>query len=360
MRIINKLHKRGLALFMALVMCLSLVQVTALAEDEVVANDVIISEDNTQEENTHEHSYAGTVQAPTCTETGKTVYTCECGDTYDEEGEPATGHTPEVLEAVAPTETETGLTEGSRCAVCDEILTAQEIIPATGVVIPAEVQAFLDAVYALYDVPTEQLLQAVEYAETLYDLLTGEQKALEEVYQCKTALDSFRQTMTLEETVEDTVKDEKSLKEAVAKGGTVKLCSDIALNATLVITGTVALDLNGYTLSLADGKAGSVIKVDGQNIEFTLDDSSIDGTGKITGGKGGSGVPYYGNSGGGICVLNGNLVINGGTITGNTAITYGGGVFFSCSGNFVMNGGKISNNSAVGGGGSLYNLEHLP
>ena len=73
MRIINKLHKRGLALFMALVMCLSLVQVTALAEDEVVANDVIISEDNTQEENTHEHSYAGTVQAPTCTETGKTV-----------------------------------------------------------------------------------------------------------------------------------------------------------------------------------------------------------------------------------------------------------------------------------------------
>ena len=34
MRIINKLRKRGLAMFMALVLCLSLVQVTAFAEDE--------------------------------------------------------------------------------------------------------------------------------------------------------------------------------------------------------------------------------------------------------------------------------------------------------------------------------------
>ncbi len=41
-------------------------------------------------------------------------------------------HTAAVIPAVAPTCTETGLTEGSRCSVCGEILTAQETVPALG------------------------------------------------------------------------------------------------------------------------------------------------------------------------------------------------------------------------------------
>ena len=41
-------------------------------------------------------------------------------------------HTPVVDEAVAPTCTETGLTQGSHCEKCGEILTAQEEIPALG------------------------------------------------------------------------------------------------------------------------------------------------------------------------------------------------------------------------------------
>jgi len=45
---------------------------------------------------------------------------------------PATGHTEEVLEAVAPTCTETGLTAGVKCTVCGDILTAQEVVEATG------------------------------------------------------------------------------------------------------------------------------------------------------------------------------------------------------------------------------------
>lgn len=41
-------------------------------------------------------------------------------------------HTPEVTPAVAPTCTETGLTEGSHCALCGEVLTEQEIVPVLG------------------------------------------------------------------------------------------------------------------------------------------------------------------------------------------------------------------------------------
>ena len=40
----------------------------------------------------HEHAYTAEVIEPTCTEAGKTIYTCRCGDTYEEEI-PATGHT---------------------------------------------------------------------------------------------------------------------------------------------------------------------------------------------------------------------------------------------------------------------------
>lgn len=79
----------------------------------------------------YDHTWdAGVVTvAPTCTAAGTRVYTGDTGATMTETVPPA-GHTPERIPAVAPTCTAAGRTEGSRCAVCGEILTAPETVPA--------------------------------------------------------------------------------------------------------------------------------------------------------------------------------------------------------------------------------------
>lgn len=78
------------------------------------------------------HAYDAVVTAPTCTEEGYTTYTCPCGDTYKDDIVPALGHTEKVVPAVAPTCTETGLTEGKVCSVCDVVLVEQKEVPALG------------------------------------------------------------------------------------------------------------------------------------------------------------------------------------------------------------------------------------
>lgn len=71
----------------------------------------------------------GSVTTPaTCTAAGVKTYTCTRDDCEDTKAEdiPALGHTPEVIPAKAATCTEKGLTEGSKCSICQEILVAQE------------------------------------------------------------------------------------------------------------------------------------------------------------------------------------------------------------------------------------------
>ena len=79
------------------------------------------------------HSYKTVVTAPTCENDGYTTYTCTvCGETHNGDYVNALGHTEVIDAAVAPTCTETGLTEGKHCSVCGKVLIAQTVKEALG------------------------------------------------------------------------------------------------------------------------------------------------------------------------------------------------------------------------------------
>ncbi|MDE5562017.1 MAG: leucine-rich repeat domain-containing protein [Clostridiales bacterium] len=69
----------------------------------------------------------------TCTQKAVYYYSCKCGekgDEYFEHGEINPDvHTEVVDETVAPTCTQTGLTEGKHCSVCSTIIIAQSTVP---------------------------------------------------------------------------------------------------------------------------------------------------------------------------------------------------------------------------------------
>ena len=89
----------------------------------------------------HEHAWGDwkTVTEATCTTAGLQERTCECGEKETKQI-PAIGHAEAVKSVVAPTCTETGLTEGKYCSVCNEVLAEQTVVEALGhaeVVTPA-------------------------------------------------------------------------------------------------------------------------------------------------------------------------------------------------------------------------------
>ena len=74
-------------------------------------------------------------KAPTCTESGLTDGSkcTKCGEILvEQEVIKANGHTEVIDKAVAPTCRETGLTEGKHCSVCNTVLVAQEVVKANG------------------------------------------------------------------------------------------------------------------------------------------------------------------------------------------------------------------------------------
>ena len=75
------------------------------------------------------HDYNTVVTAPTCTSGGYTTFTCSrCGDNYTGNLTDKTAHNEIAMPGKAATCTATGLTDGSKCADCGEIVKAQTVI----------------------------------------------------------------------------------------------------------------------------------------------------------------------------------------------------------------------------------------
>ena len=71
--------------------------------------------------------------AATCTQKGTNARECVfCKTATEEETIDATGHNVVVIDGVAPTCTEAGLTEGKHCEACGEVFVAQETVADLG------------------------------------------------------------------------------------------------------------------------------------------------------------------------------------------------------------------------------------
>ena len=114
--------------------------------------------------------------AATCTETGLTEgsHCSVCEVVFVAQTEtPAAGHTIVVDEAVAATATTDGLTEGSHCSVCHETIVAQEVIPALGGqggTAVADEAATAVSIYAYQNIIIVEAADAIEGEIAVFDV----------------------------------------------------------------------------------------------------------------------------------------------------------------------------------------------
>lgn len=98
------------------------------------------------------------------------------------------------------------------------------------------------------------------------------------------------------------------------------------------ITGNKALDYGGGIVTFPQKS---------KKITININNGEISGN-KVTGGSGGAVAAFFGVT---------ELNIKGGTLTGNSAYQFGGGVFLFQATNVTISGGTISENRASAGGG---------
>ena len=145
-----------------------------------------------------------------------------------------------------------------------------------------------------------------------------------------------------------------ALQEAIdqaERGETIILSEDLtadaseASNLTVPAGKRLTLDLNGHVLdrSLSERRVnlGAVVSVEAGAV-LTIRDSR--GSGVITGG--------YRDDGGGI-LNHGTLILEGGSVTGNTALHSGGGI--ANYGTMIITGGRVTGNTSLKEGGGVFN-----
>ena len=101
--------------------------VCAICSKEITKGETIQSKG-------HKWNEGKVTTAPTCEGEGEKTYTCTnegCSATKTEKIS-AKGHTPETIPGKAATCTEAGHKAGTKCSVCEKILSGMEDIPATG------------------------------------------------------------------------------------------------------------------------------------------------------------------------------------------------------------------------------------
>ena len=89
------------------------------------------SEGSANSVHTHAWSEWTTLEAETCTENGTEERLCDCGEKETQQIE-ALGHTEVIDNAIAPTCTTAGKSEGKHCSICNTITVKQTEISATG------------------------------------------------------------------------------------------------------------------------------------------------------------------------------------------------------------------------------------
>ena len=127
---------------------------------------------------------------------------------------------------------------------------------------------------------------------------------------------------------------------AASNGETITLLKDIKLETCISSGMNTVIDLAGYTITAPDN---SYIIVVAGGYRFTLNDSSEEGTGALTGGTGDN------SHAGAVTVQNGgSFTMNGGNIIGNTGTTSAAGVSLGSNSSFTMTGGSITDNTSTG------------
>lgn len=143
------MKKYLITVMVIMILCMVFVGCTTAAGTATTGTDKGTSvateaEETTEDEDVHSLIYYDAVAA-TCVKDGNVAYyyCSTCNKYYADKDETeelsaddiviaATGHTIVVDERVEPTCTETGLTEGSHCSICDKVIVAQTTIAATG------------------------------------------------------------------------------------------------------------------------------------------------------------------------------------------------------------------------------------
>lgn len=194
-------------------------------------------------------------------------------------------HTEVIDEAVAPTCTETGLTEGKHCSVCGEVLVAQTVVEAKGHrisdvnVIPAtcteaghleigcgDCEEQWDSRYD--QVAKDYLANSHWYnldpkghdLVTAYEVVVVEGvNTLHKVTKCvREGCEHIAEDVTVDTTNSVAVANEKDLRTVLENGFNATLTSDITLeDGSIEIAGkTVTVDLNGHNITVTGEKDG--------------------------------------------------------------------------------------------------------